>query len=145
MASTAPASDVQAFLEQQAGQIVVADAGDTAVSYQIHTGTTYTLNFWRLSLGGYENANVAGGEARMMANMKQFVVLGNAVRLLPSPGTLGQGVNIEPHPEVPQGMFLVWRGEAGRPAYVTEDDGTITCTMAFAVLPPFVNIINGGC
>jgi len=66
------------------------------------------------------------------------------VRLVPSPGIIGPGVSVDPHPTVPQGMFLIWRGEQGRPVYITEDDGTVSVALSFAVLPPFVNVQNGG-
>jgi len=144
MASTAPASDLQSFLEGMAGEVIVGDANAVAVSYQIHTGTTYTLNFWSFSVGGYENAMLAGQDARSVAHMKSFIVLGNPVRLMPNQSTIGMGGQVDPHPEIPQGVFLIWQGSDGRPTYTTEDDGTISVSMSFAVLPPFVNVQNGG-
>jgi len=126
------------MLEDQAG-LVVTGPNANHVEFTLNS-VDHTLNYQKISLGGFDNEAQARSEGLSLATMRVFTVLGNPIRLMRTPVTIGM-TTIEPVEGTPQGPILVWR-EGHEPTYEISEDGIYTVNMSFAVLPPFVILKN---
>lgn len=127
------AEELKRLIELHAGAVFTGpDAGQ--LSYTFDGQMIYKLNYLAVAQGGFATSDILLHEMQRFAMAREFIILGNPVRLQKVWNTAGVSPPITEG--IPQGPILVWRRE---PAVTFEDD-VWSAAMTYAVLPPYARI-----
>lgn len=130
--------EMQRFFEQQAGLVLEGPDADV-VKYTLN-GNPYQVNYVSITLGGMMSHTQARDEAIRYVLSREFIVLGNPIRLQ-RPTTSGPS-GMPPPEGYPQGPILIWRAGGHTPHFHVSDTGVWEVHLSYAVLPPFVQVQN---
>ena len=135
--------EMRRYFEQQAGLVLEGPDTDT-VSFTLNNNT-YSVNYVVITIGGLAAYDQARNEAIRYVMAREFIVLGNPVRLQ-RPAASGPSGMPPPSEGYPQGPILLWRAGGHTPHFHVSDSGVWEVHMSYAVLPPFVYVegMEGG-
>lgn len=127
------AEELQRQIEMHAGAVEDGpDAGQ--LQFTFDGQNVYPLNYLAVTHGGFSTSEELITNMVRFAMAREFIILGNPVRLQRVWNTSGQAPAASPG--VPQGPILVWRHE---PSVVFAED-VWSASMTYAVLPPFARL-----